>query len=891
MAKQNESKFGNLSLGQIAKFGVGLCGKDALLQMNIFTDSEINDFYKEKCSYQKFRYTSEDSFFGKIRDFFKKLEDEFELDKIEATQKKSLDGEEFETIEESFSRLFYTKFFWNPIIHIAGSRPFENSQRNFTLNWIVRDLTLNTELNFKYISLVSSSDFKTVFDEFSSHFKTLTALYEEIETNLPKKQNGEKIEVARAIQKCVKENKNPTWNVFYALLKTAYQNKETRRYCGIFLDVYFYNNFKDSVEFLSIKKTDWLDIENFAKKFDPENYDPYEAINFCKSKVNDEQIQSIVKYGKYFDDLTKENSILNVKRFQNEHYDLTRELPHSICFFENWFCAKEFVFRFLENGDIENLLKACNWYKTAFEKGKYFAGKSLEKFILEAITVSSYYEFKKNPEQFRKRISSASNIQNIDTKTPLPQIVKNFYDFALAFDLVLNEMDDAYSFYYHCRENFSKLFKAESETGNKIQSEDLMNEMGIYIKDKKDKTDFWEIGKEKLNKVTDKNINNYLKLDHNVDYTPISFAIQYDGNDGNFNNYETVLNLLDESKFPSLDLNKPNTNNSYPIMEILTQFKTHHKEIEKEIIFKILERTEKKTLFTQTNRRKISILQVALDSNDFDVVKAIIDKMTDNGKTKFPNDFLISSDELSPLYYEIQNRALSKMPERMMNIPLSEQNINYQNLFVQGLSKDEKMANLQNIMDLPGYKEKMKTFFDEMQKNREENDNRILDLLIERTENVDDFKTQPDKSQPNPKHRQEITALFYAADTNDVYACEKLIENGADVELELGSCAIPYGYNSFSIPNSFIYRLISYKSWDSLEMFLTKYKEKASNLMHRKNFNMTPLVFFLFTTNSLPQNEKVAFMPRRACFIQLFIDCGSSLDEETAIGSARNLIF
>ena len=58
---QIPSKYGNVTLGQIAHFLVQLCGKDALLDMGIFTDSEINDAYKEKGSYLKFRYSDENS--------------------------------------------------------------------------------------------------------------------------------------------------------------------------------------------------------------------------------------------------------------------------------------------------------------------------------------------------------------------------------------------------------------------------------------------------------------------------------------------------------------------------------------------------------------------------------------------------------------------------------------------------------------------------------------------------------------------------------------------------------------------------------------------------------------------------------------------------------------
>lgn len=87
---QLPSKYGNVTLGQIAHFLVELCGKDALLFMSILTDSEINDAYKEKGSYLKFRYTDDNSIFGKIRKFFKKLEVEFDIPLKKGIIKKAL---------------------------------------------------------------------------------------------------------------------------------------------------------------------------------------------------------------------------------------------------------------------------------------------------------------------------------------------------------------------------------------------------------------------------------------------------------------------------------------------------------------------------------------------------------------------------------------------------------------------------------------------------------------------------------------------------------------------------------------------------------------------------------------------------------------------------------
>ena len=76
---KQEISYGNITLSQIVHFAIELCGKDALTSRGYLSDAEINDAYKEKCVYEKFRYTDENSIFGKIRQFFTDLENEFDI--------------------------------------------------------------------------------------------------------------------------------------------------------------------------------------------------------------------------------------------------------------------------------------------------------------------------------------------------------------------------------------------------------------------------------------------------------------------------------------------------------------------------------------------------------------------------------------------------------------------------------------------------------------------------------------------------------------------------------------------------------------------------------------------------------------------------------------------
>ena len=177
----------------------------------------------------------------------------------------------------------------------------------------------------------------------------------------------------------------------------------------------------------------------------------------------------------------------------------------------------------MDSGNLENLENAVKWYERAFENGKYFMRKSAEQFIHEAIVVSVYLDMKKNPAKARTRLQKTSD-NNSDTKTPLDQTTKNFYDFGLAFDLLLNDMNNAYNLYYHCFQNFWKCFSPESECARNIQKEDLLRASGIETTDTPENEKVLK-SREILVKITDGKINNIISTTHNVAYTPISNAI------------------------------------------------------------------------------------------------------------------------------------------------------------------------------------------------------------------------------------------------------------------------------------------------------------------------------------------------------------------------------
>ena len=232
--------------------------------------------------------------------------------------------------------------------------------------------------------------------------------------------------------------------------------------------------------------------------------------------------------------------------------------------------------------------------------------------------------------------------------------------------------------------------------------------------------------------------------------------------------------------------------------------------------------------------------------------------MTDNGIEKFTDNFLISSDEVTPLYYAIGRReVLLLSKERYLSkIQNKEGDINYKNYFQAGFSeiqKDESNVFLKNTT----VKQKVfSQFYNEQNQNSEEKlkqSDKIIDLLIKTTENIDVVKYRSDDPT------QGCSPLLYAAELDDVETCKKLLDSGADITLAIGGFCINQSSleKHLYMPNNVLTKAIHYSAWNVLDYILENHKDKLSEINKREGKDLSYVDYFLREIANKKDRKKI----------------------------------
>ncbi len=230
----------------------------------------------------------------------------------------------------------------------------------------------------------------------------------------------------------------------------------------------------------------------------------------------------------------------------------------------------------------------------------------------------------------------------------------------------------------------------------------------------------------------------------------------------------------------------------------------------------------------------------------------------DSGREKFKDSFLISSDELIPLYYAIGSREIILLSKEryLSKIQNREGDINYKNYFQAGFSeiqKDESNVFLKNTTER---QKAFSQFYDEQNQNREEKLkqlDKIIDLLIKNTENIDIVKYRSDAPT------QGCSPLLYAAELDDVETCKKLLDSGANIMLTVGKFCINQTSQEkyLYMPNNILTRAIHYSAWNVLGYILENHKDKLSEINKREGKDLSYGDYFLREIANKKDRKKI----------------------------------
>jgi len=593
-------------------------------------------------------------------------------------------------------------------------------------------------------------------------------------------------------------------------------------------------------------------------------------------------------------------------------------------FFASWARARLAVLSRKFDGSNEDEAlknKALEGYHIAFVKGRKFAGAYLKAFLEESIAATVYF----NPRGI-KDIPKVID-PNGDLKTPITDDkntdddikeneekdrkisygAKQYYEYGYALNMFEQESSETYLLHFNAKEHFWKVFPQHlfiyTDVVSEKASKDLLRAKGLYFIEggKEGLKQYNEALKQKLEKVldkevTDKAINKRMEIQHghNVQYTPLSIAIQR----GYLDIAEQYLKKF--SKMPDGTVNERifttiNTHGSTALLEALTQYKKHrlskrdeqNTERYKKIIMELINRSPVDSLYAETVKSHISVLEEAINTFDIEIVKAIVEKKGFNIQ-----DLKISADELSPLYYTISRRHYLSEAISDGGLQISNnENINWSKANFPGIFKEGKMAYYENIKSDPLFNskemERLNSYMlfgkPEIWKQEFKEFNEIVEFLIEKTDDVDKFAKEAPTGECT-------TALDLAVEFDFDDICRLLIEKGAD------PARIIFDKNNMPYDSPFI-RAAWFKSWKTLEMLLTdtdfkgkikpiinkcyrEPKQTAAHLLFKVDYGP----FYNYSINT----ENSEFIER---FIPLFRSAGAKFDIPDSYGTTVRQIL
>lgn len=553
----------------------------------------------------------------------------------------------------------------------------------------------------------------------------------------------------------------------------------------------------------------------------------------------------------------------------------------------------------------DNVLGALNHYRNAFENRR-FAGFHFENFIKEAVILSIYAN--STDVMVREAVDPSKN-----RTTPLNSDAKKFWNYGYALKIFDKPAEDTFLENVWKTSSFLSTFPTsmffENSKVKQKHPDSFIKDIGIDCFSIPEGSSFEKELKKgiendyiRLSKLTNENINARVRMYNHAAQPavpPLTLAIYHAASPNFDDRFISLINnwlgIEHNCAFENLNVSLVSDKGTTPLQASLRAYKTskHQNrrdfaEYFKKISLKIIDKSSIESFTVKSVKSRREALQEAIDGYDLDLVKAIIEKGLD------VNGLLISSDDVSPVYYCIQRFKQAKYPDRSQKEFLSfdsNPNIVWENLNMPGLTNSDKKA-MHRKMNL-SFKENEigeklvrasmindmgpENFYEEQQSCLKE----ICLYLIEKTANQDEY------IKDNSEINQKWTSLFFAAEIDDKEICRALINNGADPNRHLGFDP-DWGYISF------LKRCIHYEAWEVLEMFLSEFSDLARITINESDniHQATPFVIFLTKMIDTRQHKPANYRGRDFVLniANLFGQCGAHYNQPSAFGSANDLL-
>lgn len=734
-------RLGNVTLGEINEMLISFIGKDVYLA------------YRGK--------VKDEAYDKNLRRLFKE-DDKVDLSILSLSDEKSISKFVFETILPDLRKNYslsdglcdFMKNFVQSLYY------------RFTHNdWPILDYCSNFNLfHIQDYLEQAKQKYDLAFEKIRERYKSLENFYVSFENDGT---------IKNSVNAIRGHAKNPTW---CNLEKILNQVKNDQQITGLLIDAFILSNIYISMHD-KVKTNLIIDIQ-------------YNAINSINIGIQ----YFFVDYG-YKNDKSRANVILKT---------IEEQCPEAAEFYCNWFRGYHYVAK----GEL-NQAKDC--YKKAFT-ARRFAGCQFETFIKQAVALSCYLDF--NADKVRDSADQAK-----DSQSPLPADAKKFWNYGYAAGVFEQKMEETHLIVFRRVENFlnsfgSNMFYEESTFYGELLKQLLREQFNDIPIDENIFKDKYDI----LSSLTVNDINRRIRFvgTPQTKNLPIVMALLCVRGCYSFGYADLAGKFIALIKSWlanfDIDFSLCSDKGCTIACDAIQQYKSlklHKLELDltelKQIVMKIIEKSDSDSLTKNSLQKKRSALQEAIESCDIEIVKAVVEKIKDIDNLR------ISADEESPVYYAISRYVCLCRYMNDSNFNLQDGNIDLRNLDVPGLTKDEKIHFVKMLVSNPSFAKTQKFFMLESYGKEEIWETELSEIkdvclyLIEQTKDQDGYYTKT-------KDGNCITSLLFAAESNNVEICRKLLIHKAN----------PNKYSP-----TFLERCICWKSWDVRTMYLKEFSDKA----------------------------------------------------------------